>query len=100
MLRKITFSKWEVLCWCCILGFGAYYHFDTPSALHNQMLKYYQPYYTSIEFEFYFSMMYSLYSLPNTILPLIGGLLVDSYGNNTILFYFSTFVLLGIYEKI
>lgn len=88
-------SKWIVLLFCCLLSFGSYYSFDTPSALHNQMRFYYHKYYNEIEFEYYFSLIYSLYSLPNTILPLIGGKLVDIYGNNFILLLFSSFIFIG-----
>jgi MFS family permease len=56
---------------------------------------YYHKYYDEIEFEYYFSLIYSLYSLPNTILPLIGGKLVDIYGNNFILLLFSSFIFIG-----
>lgn len=92
---NIKLSKWIVLFFCCLLSFGSYYSFDTPSALHNQMRFYYHEYYNEIEFEYYFSLIYSLYSLPNTILPLIGGKLVDIYGNNFILLLFSSFIFIG-----
>lgn len=94
-MMNIMLSKWIVLLFCCLLSFGSYYSFDTPSALHNQMRFYYHKYYNEIEFEYYFSLIYSLYSLPNTILPLIGGKLVDIYGNNFILLLFSSFIFIG-----
>jgi len=59
------------------------------------MRLFYHEYYDEIQFEYYFSLIYSLYSLPNTILPLIGGKLVDIYGNNFILILFSSFIFIG-----
>jgi hypothetical protein len=47
------------------------------------------------EFEFYFSLIYSLYALPNTVIPLVGGLLADKFGNKKIMLLFASFVLLG-----
>lgn len=47
------------------------------------------------EFELYFSLIYSLYALPNTVIPLIGGWLSDQFGNKTIMLFFASFVLLG-----
>ena len=50
---------------------------DIPAALHQQ-LKDYMP--ESNEFEFQFNLLYTLYSLPNVILPFFGGYVVDSFG--------------------
>jgi MFS family permease len=47
------------------------------------------------EFELYFSLIYSLYALPNTVIPLVGGLLADKFGNKKIMLLFASFVLLG-----
>lgn len=89
-------SKWTVLILACFVTFGMYYSFDTPSVLHEQLYHHFkkknEPY---TQFEFDFSLIYSVYSLPNTFLPLIGGLLVDKFGNNRIMLIFGLFVLIG-----
>lgn len=46
-------------------------------------------------FELYYEMMYSVYSLPNIVLPLIGGVLIDRVGVVFALNMFSFIVLLG-----
>jgi MFS family permease len=50
---------------------------DIPAALHQQ-LKDYMP--ESNKFEFQFNLLYTVYSLPNVILPFFGGYVVDCFG--------------------
>ena len=87
-------SKWTILLLCCAAGFGAYYSFETPSVLHNAMFRHYNvP--DKAQFELYFSLIYSLYALPNMFIPLVGGMMADRFGNKTILLVFSAFILIG-----
>lgn len=53
-----------------------YYAYDIPSALHQQ-IQTYMP--QSSIFETKFNLLYTAYSIPNTILPLFGGNVVDRY---------------------
>lgn len=46
-------------------------------------------------FEYYFNMLYSVYSMPNIILPFFGGLLVMYFGIRTMYFVFGVFLMLG-----
>jgi len=87
-------SKWTILLLGCAVGFGAYYSFETPSVLHNAMFRHYDiP--DKVTFELYFSLIYSLYALPNMFIPLVGGMMADRFGNKTILLIFSAFILIG-----
>jgi MFS family permease len=45
--------------------------------------------------EVYFSLLYSIYSLPNILLPLISGLLIDMYGDQIMTLIFSFLILAG-----
>lgn len=47
------------------------------------------------DFEFYFSLMYSLYSFPNIILPFIGGLLINILGNRKMYIYSGLILVIG-----
>jgi MFS family permease len=103
-LKKSSFrSRWLVLVLCCILMSANYYawvycvylivlhlwllyahksrvmsnRYDIPSALHQQIQTYMPP---SSNFETNFNLLYTAYSIPNTILPLFGGNVVDRYG--------------------
>lgn len=92
----MAFGKWTILVLACIVTFGAYYSFDTPSVLHNQLFRHFRvDGETRARFEFDFSLVYSVYSLPNTLLPLVGGLLVDKIGNKNVMLSFGAFVVLG-----
>ena len=89
-------GKWSALILSCIVGFGAYYSFDTPSVLHHELYSYYKtPHMSDTQFEFLFSLVYSLYSLPNIVVPLLGGVMIDYLGNNYVILLFSTLVLAG-----
>jgi MFS family permease len=74
-----------------LLSPGNYYIYDNPSALKPYLQNAFKGGLTEAKF----SLLYSVYSFPNVILPFVGGYLVDRYGayNSTILF--AVFVLLG-----
>lgn len=40
-------------------------------------------------------MLYTVYSLPNMVLPFLGGAFVDKYGTNLSLLLFSSIIFLG-----
>lgn len=46
-------------------------------------------------FEYYFGLLYSLYSFPNIVLPLIGGILISILGNRTMYIIVGIFLVLG-----
>ena len=46
-------------------------------------------------FEFYFNLLYSVYSLPNVILPFLGGILITKFGNRVMYLMFGTVISLG-----
>jgi hypothetical protein len=90
--------KWIVLFLASMVTFGGYYSFDFPSVLHNQLYRHFltsNPSLSPSDYELSFSLLFSLYSLPNTILPWFGGILSDKIGNNTVMIVCGIFVLLG-----
>jgi len=50
---------------------------------------------TNLDFEYVFNLMYSLYSLPNIVLPLIGGVLIFKYGYRIMFLVFGFCILIG-----
>ena len=56
----------------CLLGFGSYFCFDNPGALQNEIKV------TMKISTFEFANLYSLYSWPNVVFPVIGGYLIDA----------------------
>lgn len=66
------FRAMILLC-ICFLTFGSYWVFDTPGAIQTQLEAWFGPSYTNADN----SLLYSIYSWPNTVLALFGGFIVD-----------------------
>jgi len=69
-----------------------YYCYDIPAALKSQIDDYMNK---PSNFETSFAMLYTIYSIPNIILPFCSGYIVDHYGFKLCLFLFSSFILSG-----
>ena len=73
--------------------FGNYYAYDNPSALNRQLKEWLG---SSAEvFQWQLNLLYSVYSLPNIILPLILGALLDRFGQRQMVYLLSLFIVLG-----
>jgi len=70
--------------------FGSYYCYDIPSALS---IYFHQPPYSLGPKKY--NLLYSVYSFPNMVLPLIGGILCDKIGVKLALMIFATLVTIG-----
>lgn len=68
---------------------GDAFSFDNPQALETQLEQHFQI--SQMEF----NMLYSVYSIPNVILPLVGGYLIDNCGIRINLFVFSLMLVAG-----
>lgn len=53
---------------------------DIPSVLKDEFLRKFTLFNPIIDPEYVFNMLYTVYSLPNVILPFLGGFLVDKIG--------------------
>jgi MFS family permease len=80
-------ARWAVLLLTCGGLFGQFYAFDNPSALNEQMKLYMtEKAQTSPEqYAYYFNLLYSVYSFPNILLPLVMGLAVDRCGSTALM---------------
>jgi MFS family permease len=87
--------RWVILFLTCTLMIGNYYCYDNPSALKEQIYERFKEDMTKAEYESNFSLLYSLYSFPNVVLPFLGGVLVDRIGARTALLLFGCFICLG-----
>ncbi len=67
--------------------------FDNVAVLHGALKTHFD--YLKEDFEFYFNLMYSVYSLPNVILPYVGGILIRKLGNNLMFLIFALLITLG-----
>ncbi|KDO31136.1 hypothetical protein SPRG_04274 [Saprolegnia parasitica CBS 223.65] len=76
------------------LNVGNSYCYDNPSALKNQLQDRFHamPWH---EYEMYFNLLYSVYSMPNILLPFFGGYLTDRFGPRRVLLLMTSFITLG-----
>ena len=117
--------RWVILACSTLALLGPYYSFDVPAATQQEMrmefigsADYHEPVNATTasgagqeasdhtSFNVNFALLYSLYSFPNMLLPLIGGLLVDSFGAGRLTAVLSATVtagafvgLFGLYEQ-
>ncbi|EGR30537.1 major facilitator superfamily protein, putative [Ichthyophthirius multifiliis] len=77
------------LLFMCFLTFGSYMCYDFPGYLLNQIKK--DMSLTNLQF----SLLYSVYSLPNIILPLLAGIFIDSLGVRKAIFLFTFILIIG-----
>ena len=74
---------------------SGHYCYDNPAALINQLQSRFRGTVVAANFDYDFQLLYSVYSLPNIALPLLGGVLVDRAGVRFSLLLFSTLITLG-----
>ncbi|KAJ3149710.1 hypothetical protein HDU86_006887 [Geranomyces michiganensis] len=82
-----------VLLTACLVMFSNYYCYDIPAAINVPLQRWLGSSYD--EYQWQINLLYTVYALPNIILPLIGGLLVDNLSATTMLLVFMTFVCVG-----
>jgi MFS family permease len=89
--------RWPVLLLTCGGLFGQFYAFDNPSALNEQMRQYMseKAHTTPEQYAYFFNLLYSVYSFPNILLPLVMGLAVDRCGCTVLLCFLGACVVLG-----
>ena len=91
--RNQSSSRWLILALTCVMLVSNYYCYDIPAALHQQFSDYMGN--DSDNFETYFQLLYTLYSIPNVVLPFFGGYFVDKFGTRVCLISFMSMLLLG-----
>ncbi|KAF9583166.1 hypothetical protein BGW38_010118 [Lunasporangiospora selenospora] len=91
--HTVTRRHWVVLLLACLLLFGNYYSYDTPAALNVQLREWLGTDYAT--HQFHLNLLYSVYSFPNIILPLLGGVLIDRLSVSLMLVIFSVLICVG-----
>ncbi|EGR31799.1 major facilitator superfamily protein, putative [Ichthyophthirius multifiliis] len=81
--------RWYALFLMCFMVLGSYMCYDFPAILNSQIQKDLKQTSTSV------NILYSVYSLPNIVLPLFGGYLLDYLGIRKGIFIFTLILLLG-----
>ncbi len=75
ILIRHTAWRWVMLTFGCFFLMGSYFCFDNPAPLKTFLQE--DPYNLT---DTQWSYLYSIYSLPNMVLPLCGGILIDRVG--------------------
>jgi len=75
--------------------FGNYYAFDNPSALNRLLRGVLAPMGDEKLFQYRLSLMYSVYSVPNIVLPFFVGRWLSRFGNRRVLIILSLLVTAG-----
>ncbi|EQC31217.1 hypothetical protein SDRG_11140 [Saprolegnia diclina VS20] len=83
-----------VLLLACLVDIGNSYCYDTPSALKSQLQEHLHGMPTA-SFEMAFNLLYTVYSVPNIVLPLFGGLVTDRIGPRSMLLLVTLLILIG-----
>lgn len=73
-LKSDSLWRWAVLALSCIAMVGNYYCFDNPAALKSNLDE------TIGLSESEYNLLYTVYSIPNIVLPFFGGYLCDMLG--------------------
>jgi len=84
--------RWPTLVFVCLSLIGSFYTYDEPAALKTQIMDYMDD---PNDYETLFSLLYSVYSFPNIILPFFGGYLVDRFRARNCQVLFSFLALAG-----
>ena len=85
--------RWLILILCCISTFGDYYCFDNVGAVHDHLES--QFHFLGENFEYYYNLLYSIYSIVNIFIPFLGGTLIKKYGNKNMFIAFGIVIVLG-----
>ncbi|KAG8342383.1 putative Major Facilitator Superfamily [Trypanosoma vivax] len=91
--------RWLVLFVACFLTFGSYYTFDFPSSFgmgSGHTIEQYFHQHGKVYTQTMNQMLYSVYSWPNTVLSIVGGLLIDKYlGIRVAMILFMSLIVFG-----
>ncbi|KAG0371816.1 hypothetical protein BGX24_001123, partial [Mortierella sp. AD032] len=85
--------RWAMLAAACLVLFGNYYAFDNPAALNQPLQEYMQM--SDDTYAYFLNILYTSYSLPNIVLPWLGGYASDVFGHRRLLISLSATVAFG-----
>ena len=97
--KPVLRLRWVMLPLICLLMVGNFYVYDIPTAVYRYLAEYFEGakggHVAPGEFQLMYSLLYSAYSFPNTVLPFVGGVLVDRLGVRTTLLGFAILITLA-----
>ena len=87
-MRK-TYVRWIMLGLACCFLLGSYFCYDNPGPLETQLERDFHMNSAS------YALLYTVYSAPNMILPIFGGLFLDKIGIRAGLILFTCILTMG-----
>lgn len=87
-MRK-TNIRWFMLFMSCNFLIGSYFCYDNPGPLETQLRRQF-----GLD-NAQFSLLYTVYSIPNMVLPVLGGVFLDRIGVRTGLILFTCILTIG-----
>lgn len=87
-------SRFLVLLLCSVFMVGNYFCYDNPSALQDPLRSLFHDM-DDDKFNYFFNLLYSVYSIPNTVLPFLGGYFVSRLGGRWMNVLFCTIIVAG-----
>ena len=85
--------RWRVLGLSCVVLWGQYFCYDIPAVVHDHLAAYSGV--ASQDYPWYFNSLYSAYSLPNLILPLAFGWILDRSSGSVIILLLASITCIG-----
>ena len=73
LFHKVIY-RWYALTLICLIACGGYFCYDLPACLEYVIMNIYDVDVTT------YSLLYSVYSFPNMVMPLYGGKIIDKLG--------------------
>ncbi|KAL3446188.1 major facilitator superfamily domain-containing protein [Aspergillus insuetus] len=88
-----TMAHWRVLAALGMINWGVYFIYDIPASLSTPLSKHLS--YSDHQTAYLVSLLYSVYSVPNTVLPFLAGTAVQRFGERALLIGIVSSVALG-----
>ncbi|KAG9322977.1 hypothetical protein KVV02_007257 [Mortierella alpina] len=85
--------RWAILGSASFILMGNYYAFDNIAALNRPLKEYLQL--SDLQYDYVLNLLYTVYSIPNVILPWIGGYAINKFGNRRLIISLSILVAFG-----
>ncbi|KAF9558752.1 hypothetical protein EC968_006877 [Mortierella alpina] len=85
--------RWAILGSASFILMGNYYAFDNIAALNQPLQQYLEL--SDIQYDYVLNLLYTVYSIPNVILPWIGGYAIKKFGNRRLIIALSVLVAFG-----
>lgn len=86
-------THWRVLAAVAAMNWGGFFIYDIPASLSTPLSKHLSL--SDHQFAFLVSVLYTVYAIPNTVLPFLTGPAVQRFGERAVLLTITSSIILG-----